>query len=89
MAVKWFNQVFKICPKFQILISGFSYFVVNDLHIEHWAKNVQRENISFPIYVLNTIYWSKVYGQEFLCILSDLNIPLEQHPEGWELKKII
>ena len=43
---------------------------------EHWVKNVQRENNSIPIYIEYVLIrglWSI-----FLCILSDLDIRLEQ-----------
>ena len=43
------NLISKICPKFQVISSHF--FEVDELLDEHWAKIVQSENISTPIYV--------------------------------------
>ena len=67
----------KICPKFQVISSHF--FEVNELLDEHWAKIVQSENISTPIYVeCDKMYWSKVCVQEFSKIVSGLDIQLEK-----------
>ena len=43
---------------------------------EHWAKIVQSENISTPIYV--ECDWSKVCVQEFSYLVSGLDIQLEK-----------
>ena len=57
------NSISKICPKFQVISSHF--FEVDELLDEHWAKIVQSENISSPIYVeCNQMYQSKVCNQE-------------------------
>ena len=70
------NSIWKICPKFQVLISHF--FKVNELY-EHWAKIVQSENISIPIYIeCDTMYWSIVCVQEFWYRVSGLDIQPEQ-----------
>ena len=79
MAVKWFNRILKICSKFQVLNPRFSE--VNELLNRHWAKNMQSENSSTLIYVqCRDMYWSKCCGQEFWCILSDLNILVKWKP---------
>ena len=50
------NSISKICPKFQVISSHF--FEVDELLDEHWAKIVQSENISTPIYVeCDKTYW--------------------------------
>ena len=43
------NSISKICPKCQVICSHF--FKVDELLDENWAKIVQSENISTPIYV--------------------------------------
>ena len=73
------NSISKICPKFQVIRSH--VFEVYDLLDEHWAKIVQSENISTPIYVesdLDKMYQTKVCLQEFWYFVSGLDIQLEQ-----------
>ena len=68
------NSISKICPKFQVISSHF--FEVDELLDEHWAKIVQSENISTPIYVeCDKMYQWKVCGRDFV---SGLDIQLEQ-----------
>ena len=70
------NSISKICPKFQVIISHF--FKVNELLDEHWAKIVQSENISTPIYVeCDKFNPSKVCVQEFWYYLLSLDVQLE------------
>ena len=45
-----YHLVLKICPMFQVLSSHFKLSEVKELLHEHWARNVQVENISAPIY---------------------------------------
>ena len=55
-----YNLISKICPKFQVLNS--CIFKIDVLLNEHWAKIVQSENISTPIYVeCYNIYRWKVF----------------------------
>ena len=71
------NSIWQICPKFQVISSHF--FKVDELLDEHWAKIVQSENISTPIYVeCNKMYRSKVCVQEFSYFVSGLDIQLEK-----------
>ena len=72
------NSISKICPNFQVISSHF--FKVNELLDEHWAtwKIVWSENISTPIYVeWDKMYRSKIYVQEFLCLVSGLDLQFE------------
>ena len=58
------NWISIICPIFQVLSSHF--FKVDELLDKHWAKIVQSENISNPIYVdseCDKMYWWKVCFQ--------------------------
>ena len=71
------NLISKSCPKIQVINSHF--FKVNELLNEHWENIVQSENISTPIYVeCDKIYRSKVCVQEFLYIVSGLDIQFEK-----------
>ena len=71
------NSIWQICPKFQVISSHF--FKVDELLDEHWAKIVQSENISTPIYVeCNKMYRSKVCVQEFSYFVSGLDIQVEK-----------
>ena len=71
------NSISKICPRFQAINSHI--FEIDELLNEHWAKIVQSENISTPIYVeCDKMYRSKVCVQEFSYFVSGLDIQLEQ-----------
>ena len=63
------NSISKICPKFQVISSHF--FQVDELLDEHWAKIVQNDDISTPIYVeCERMYRSNVCVQEFSYFVS-------------------
>ena len=82
------NSISKICPKFQVLSSHF--FEVDELLDEHWAKIVQSENISTPIYVeCDKMYRSKVCVQEFSYFVSGLDIQLEKSEYDSPVRKKI
>ena len=67
----------KICPKFQVI--SFYFFEVDELLDEQWAKIVQSENISTPIYVeCDKMYRPKVCVQEFSYFVFGLDIQLEK-----------
>ena len=69
------NLLSKICPEFQVFSSHISE--LGDLLDENRAKNVRTQNISIPIYgECYNMCWSRFCFQEFLCILSDLDIRL-------------
>ena len=71
------NSIWKICPKFQAISSHF--FGVDELLDEYWAKIVQSENISTPIYAeCDKMYQLKVCFQEFWYIVAGLDIQPEQ-----------
>ena len=58
------NSISKIYLEFQVLNSHFSD--VDELLDQHWAKIVQKENISTQIYIERyNMYWKKVCCQEF------------------------
>ena len=70
------NSITKICPKFQVFSSHF--FEVDELLDEQWAKIVQSEKISNPIYVeCDEMYRSKVCVHEFSFFVSGLDNQLE------------
>ena len=72
---------FEYLPCIQVLSSYLSELDDRDLLDKHWAKDVRREHISTPIYVQHDkMYQLKVRSEawEHLCILSDLDILLEQ-----------
>ena len=62
------DSISKICPKFQVISSHFFKVdeLLNELFDEHWAKIVQSEIFSTPIYVeCNKMCQSQVCIQEF------------------------
>ena len=72
-----YNSILKVCAQFQVLSSHF--FKVHELLDEQWAKIVQSEKISTPIYVeCDKMYLSKVWVQEFWYIVPGLDIQPEQ-----------
>ena len=72
MAWSW---TWKVCPKFQFLNSHFSEVDKLLTGNENWAKIVRSNFFLFHIYAqCDNMYLKKVWGQEFLYILSGLNI---------------
>ena len=84
------NSISKICRQFQVI--GSHFFEVDELLDEHWAKIVQSENISTPIYVeCDKMYLSKVCVEElsYFVSRSGVDIQLEQSENDSPVRKEI
>ena len=65
------TQSWRPVLNFKFSVSLFPSSDVNYLLDEHKVKNVQREIFSMQIYfACDNKCWSKVWGQEYWCILS-------------------